>query len=188
MLAALGAAGCGGEPQAVAVVARPVPMHAPVPRATYAIEPLPPESLQLTGASRGLDDLLRTIERALAESDTARLFDLMVTEEEYRRILYPAFPASHPPIDADFASLWVTHFPDSYRGLKLLLGRYGGRSIRILDVQFDRPGQDFVNFVLHETSRADIEVDGTRENDARLFGSVFRSGDQWKVLSYPDDP
>ncbi len=187
VLAVFGALACGAEPQKLAVVARPA-APAPVPGVTYAIEPLPPESLRLSGAARSLNDLLRTVDLALAESDTVRLFDLMVTENEYRRILYPAFPASHPPIDADFASLWVTHFPDSYRGLMHVLGRYGGRRVRILDVRFDSPDQDFVNFILHETSRADIEIDGARENNARLFGSVFRVGDGWKVLSYPDDP
>ncbi|CAN5238788.1 hypothetical protein BH18GEM1_BH18GEM1_17640 [soil metagenome] len=187
VLAVFGALVCGAEPQKLALVARPA-TPAPVPGVTYSIESLPPESLRLSAAAGSLDDLLRTVEVALAESDTARLFDLRVKEEEYRRILYPAFPASHPPIDADFASLWVTHFPDSYRGLKQVLGRYGGLRVRILDVRFEGPDQDFVNFILHETSRADIEIDGARENDARLFGSVFRVGDGWKVLSYPDDP
>ncbi|HUP00094.1 MAG TPA: hypothetical protein VM737_01000 [Gemmatimonadota bacterium] len=156
-------------------------------RETYTIEPLPPESLRLTGAASSLDELLHTVEQALDESDTLRLFDLMVTMEEYRRILYPAFPAAHPPIGADFATIWVNHYPDSYRGLKHLMRRFGGREVRIFDIRFDHPHQDFVNFVLHETSRVDIETDGAREDNVRLFGSVFRVGDQWKVLSYPDE-
>jgi hypothetical protein len=54
-------------------------------------------------------------------------------------------------------------------------------------VRFEKPGQDFVNFVLDETSEVDLEVDGERRDGVRLFGSVFHVGDQWKVLSYPDD-
>ena len=69
----------------------------------------------------------------------------------------------------------------------LLLRNYGGRDVRVMNVRFDRPDQDFVNFTLHETSRVDAEIDGVREDDLRLFGSVVRVGDQWKVLSYPDD-
>lgn len=163
------------------------PLQARAEDGTYTIEPLPPESLRLTGAATNLDGLRRTVERALADSDTLRLFDLMVTMEEYRRILYPAFPAAHPPIGADFASIWVNHYPDSYRGLKHLMRRFGGREVHILDIRFDHPHQDFVNFVLHETSRVDIETDGAREDNVRLFGSVFRVGDQWKVLSYPEE-
>jgi hypothetical protein len=64
---------------------------------------------------------------------------------------------------------------------------YGGRRVRILDVRFEKPDQDFVNFVLHETSEVDLEVDGERRDGVRLFGSVFHVGDRWKVLSYPDD-
>ena len=184
-------AGCGPEglePLHARVEQSPVPLpDGQAPGPTYTIEPLPPESLRLTGAASSLDELLRTVEQALGDSDTMRLFDLMVTMKEYRRILYPAFPAAHPPIGADFATIWVNHYPDSYRGLEHLMRRYGGREVRILGIRFEHPHQDFVNFILHETSRVDIETDGARENNVRLFGSVFRVGDQWKVLSYPDE-
>jgi hypothetical protein len=153
----------------------------------YRIGKLPPSQLRLSGAATGLDDLILTLEVALAEHDTTRLLDVMIDEREYREILYPAFPAAHPPINAGFETLWVTHFPDAYRGLMLLLGAYGGRDVRILRVRFDRADQDFVNFTLHENSHVDAEIDGVREDDLRLFGSVVRVGDQWKVLSYPDD-
>lgn len=153
----------------------------------YPIERLPPEKLLLRGAARSMDDLLLTLEVALAEHDTTRLEDLMINEREYRDILYPAFPAAHPPINARFVTLWITHYPDAFRGLRRLLGEYGGRDVRILAVRFARPDQDFVNFVLHETSHVDAMIDGVREDDLRLFGSVVRVGDQWKVLSYPDD-
>lgn len=154
----------------------------------YEIEPLPPEALVLTGATASLDDLLRTVERGLAASDTARLHDLMISEREYRDILFPAFPASHPPINAGFETVWILQYPDSYRGLLRLLERYGGKDVRVLAVRFDRPDQDFVNFVLHETSRVDVTVDGEPLESVRLFGSVVRIGDQWKVLTYPDHP
>lgn len=154
---------------------------------SYRIEKLPPSKLRLRGAAASLDDLLLTLEVALAEHDTTRLLDLMIDEREYREILYPAFPAAHPPIGASFETLWVTHFPDAHRGIMRLVSTYGGRDVRILQVRFDRPDQDFVNFVLHETSHVDAEIDGVREDDLRLFGSVVRVGDRWKVLSYPDD-
>ena len=154
----------------------------------YVIERLPPEELRLEGAASSLDELLHAIERGLAESDTARLHDLMIGEREYREILYPAFPAAHPPINAGFETLWVLQFPDSFRGMHRLLALYGGRDVHILNVRFDEPDQDFVNFVLHEGSRVDLTVDGERIIDTRLFGSVVEIGDQWKVLTYPDDP
>jgi hypothetical protein len=152
------------------------------------IEPLPRETLELHGAAAGLDDLLRTVERGLAHSDTARLSDLMIDEREYREILFPAFPVSHPPINAGFETVWVLHYPDSFRGLERLLERYGGKRIHVRNLRFDQPNQDFVNFILHETSRVDVVVDGDSLGDVRLFGSVVQIGDQWKVLSYPDRP
>jgi hypothetical protein len=154
---------------------------------SYRIEKLPPSQLRLSGAATSLDDLILTLEVALAEHDTTRLLDLMIDEREYRGILYPAFPASHPPMNASFETLWITHFPDAYRGLMLLMRHYGGRDLRVLNLRFDRPDQDFVNLVLHETSHVDAEIDGVREDNLRLFGSVVRVRDQWKVLSYPDD-
>jgi hypothetical protein len=172
------AGGAGSDTIAVAIE----------PGRGYAIEPLPPEALVLTGAAASLDDLLRTVESGLAVSDTTRLYDLMISEREYRQILFPAFPASHPPITAGFETVWILQYPDSYRGLMRLLERYGGRDIRILAVRFDRPDQDFVNFVLHETSRVDVTVDSEPLENVRLFGSVVRIGDQWKVLTYPDHP
>ena len=154
----------------------------------YEIEPLPREVLSLEGPAENLDDLLRTVERGLAERDTARLHDLMIDEGEFRDILFPAFPASHPPINASFETVWVLQYPDSYRGLLRILQRYGGRDVRITAVRFDEPDQDFVNFVLHETSRVDVTIDGEALRNIRLFGSVIRVGDQWKVLTYPDHP
>jgi len=154
----------------------------------YVIEPLSVEELRLDGAAGSLDELLRAVERGLAESDTVRLTELMINEREYRDILFPAFPASHPPINAGFETVWILQYPDSFRGLRRLLERYGGKDIRVLDVRFDHPDQDFVNFILHETSRVDVTVDGDTLHDVRLFGSVIRIGDQWKVLTYPDHP
>ena len=154
----------------------------------YVIEPLAPEKLRLDGAAGSLDELLRTIERGLAQSDTARLDDLMIDAREYREILFPAFPAAHPPINADFETLWVLQYPDSYRGLRRLLERYGGRDIRVTAIRFDEPDQDFVNFVLHETSRLEITVDGEPRSGVRLFGSVVEVADRWKILTYPDHP
>ena len=154
----------------------------------YEIDPLPPEALVLEGAASSLDELLRTVERGLAESDTTRLDHLMIDEREYRDILFPAFPASHPPINAAFETVWILQYPDSFRGLGRLLERYGGREVRITALRFDEPDQDFVNFVLHETSRVDATVDGQPIENVRLFGSVVRIGDQWKVLTYPDHP
>ena len=153
----------------------------------YDIPVLSPDELRLSGAAAGLDDLLRTVETALAESDSVRLLGLMVTAAEYERILYPAFPAAHPPVNASFETLWVLHVTDALPGLRKVLREYGGKRVRILEVRFEKPGQDFVNFVLDETSVVDLEVDGARHDGVRLFGSVFHVGDQWKVLSYPDD-
>ncbi len=168
----------------------PAPARAAAPADTgrgYEIPRLPPQRLRLSGAADGLDDLLRTVERALAESDSTRLQALMVTPLEYRDVLFPSFPAAHPPINADFETLWLLQIGDSTRGLRQLVRDYGGKKVRILAIRFERPGQDFVNFVLDETSRVDLEVDGQRRENLRLFGSVFHVGEQYKILSYPDD-
>jgi hypothetical protein len=154
----------------------------------FVIERLPSEALKLEGAAGSLDELLRTVERGLAESDTVRLYDLMISEREYRDILFPAFPVSHPPIDAPFETVWILQYSDSYRGLRRLLERYSGRDVRVTAIRFDEPDQDFVNFILHETSRVDVTVDGEPVRNVRLFGSVIQIGGQWKVLTYPDDP
>ncbi|MDX1661506.1 MAG: hypothetical protein R3326_06925 [Gemmatimonadota bacterium] len=154
----------------------------------YEIEPIPPDERRLEGAARSLDGLLRTIETALAERDTQRLARSMLSEREYREIFYPALPAAHPPMNASFETLWVSHFPDSWRGLELALGRYGGRDVEILAVRFAAPNQDLVNFALHHVSRVDLIVDGEMRPDARLFGSVIVVDGRWKVVSYPDEP
>lgn len=187
MLALLLGCQAGSADQAGAEDLTPTPGSAPSEGGTV-IAPLPAESLQLSGAAGSLDRLVERIETGLEAGDLAGLLQLMVTEDEYRRILYPAFPASRPPISADFATIWVLHYPDAYRGLKRLLRKYEGRDLEILAVRFDRPDQDFVNFVLHETGRVDLVLDGERQENVRLFGSVFRVGNQWKLLSYPDDP
>lgn len=193
LLSAALVTGCGGagegRGEVVELVSEPAGPETvtPAPGVTYEIERLPPEQLVLTGAVGSLDEILSTVETALADHDTTRLLDLMVTEREYREILFPAFPAAHPPIGADVASIWVNHFGDAYPGMLQLVGRLGGHDVDIVDIRFDAPNQDFVNFVLHETSRVDVVIDGRRYDDVRLFGSVFRVGDQWKLLSYPDD-
>lgn len=163
----------------------PAPKWRPV---GYRIEPIPPQRRRLEGAAESLDELLRAIEVALAERDTQRLASLMVGEREYREIFYPALPAAHPPMNASFETLWVSHFPDSWRGLERALDRFGGRDVNILAVRFAASNQDLVNFVLHQRSRVDLVVDGQMRPDVRLFGSVIVVDGRWKVLSYPDDP
>lgn len=180
----------GGSADRDAVAEPPTAtVEAPAPSDTgrdYDIPHLPAEKLRLTGAATGLDDPLRTIETSLAQRDSARLQELMVTPREYEEILFPSFPAAHPPIDASFETIWVLHVTDAQRGLRRVLRDHGGKDVRILDVRFERPDQDFVNFVLDETSRVDLEVNGARVKNVQLFGSVLHIGDQYKVLSYPD--
>lgn len=176
--------GSGGPAPAEGGTNPPAPEWAP---RGYTIQRLPAESLALRGAAASLDDLLRTVERGLAERDTARLEALTVNAREFRSILFPAFPAAHPPIDAPVDVVWIQQFTDTRRGLRHALHALGGRDVRIEDIRFDRPNQDFVNFVLDETSHVDLVVDGERLEDVRLFGSVVRVGDRWKVLTWPDD-
>lgn len=154
----------------------------------FVVERLPEAMLRVDGAEGSLEDLLRAVERGLAESDTSRLHALAIDEREYREIVFPAFPAAHPPINAPVEVAWMLQASDSYRGLLRILERYGGRYVRVTAIRFDEPDQDFVNFVLHETSRVNVTIDGEPRSGVRLFGSVVRIGDQWKVLTYPDDP
>jgi hypothetical protein len=184
-LAGCGPAEAARDPGRDAIASPDAPPAGGGPR--YEIPALPPDRLRLSGAASSLDDLLRTVETSLAEGDTTRLLELMVTAGEYERILYPAFPAAHPPINAGFETLWLLHVTDAIPGLRKVLRDYGGRRVRILHVRFEKPDQDFVNFILDETSAVDLEVDGERRDGVRLFGSVFHVGNQWKVLSYPDD-
>ncbi len=168
------------------------PVNAPEPPSDrtgardYEIPRLGEEDLRLSGAASSLEDLLRTVERALAERDSTRLLELLVTDREFGEILFPSFPAAHPPINAPLETVWMLHVGDALRGWRKVMREYGGKDVRIHDIRFEKPDQDFVNFVAHETSRVDLEVDGVRRENVQLFGSVFHVGDQYKVLSYPD--
>lgn len=153
----------------------------------YVIEPLSVEELRVDGATGSLEELLRTVERGLAESDTVRLTELMIDEREYRDILFSAFPVSHPHqrrirdrldpavpgllprAEAPAGTVRRKGHPRARRSL-----RSPGPGLRQLHPARDQP----------------CRRHGGRRllHDVRLFGSVIRIGDQWKVLTYPDHP
>jgi hypothetical protein len=115
--------------------------------------------------------------------DEGRLLDLAIGEEEFRTIVWPRLPASHPDVGMPVDYLWRDTSGKSRARLAAVLREYGGQRFHLHAVSYGGPPTDYGTFRIHPKTVLTV-ADQNRRATMRLFGSMIEAGGRWKIYGF----
>jgi hypothetical protein len=143
-------------------------------------------SLELTGGAASLDELARRIVDRIGHRDPAALHALRVSREEFETIVWPELPQSRPITHIPVSEVWGMQTAQCLSGVDLTIGRFGGRSITFLRIDYSHE-EAFRNFTLLR----DVRILIRDPRDGRMIGltmmpSVLVRHGRYKALTFKD--
>lgn len=186
LLAAL-LAGCGTERAAEAAPAGPVDSIRPPEEALAAFRAGMAPVDSFSGGAPSLDSLVAGFARALEESDTAAIRDLVLSRAEYAYLYFPSLQRMNPGLNMQPEVMWLLHGQDSLKGITRVMRRLAGGQARFGAYACeDAPQVEGENRYWH---RCTVEVIAPDADSSRiqLFGSVVERGGRYKFVSYAND-
>ena len=146
-----------------------------------------PGNDQLTNNS-GLEELVHKVLDALGRQDEGTLSSLALTEEEYRRYIWPALPLSKiEQWQKQYAFVWGQVSARSSHGLEMVLQKYGGQQFEYRNLRIAGGTAPYAECIVHKDVRITVKDSSGREQEVKLFGSIVEIKDQFKIMSFDID-
>jgi hypothetical protein len=124
---------------------------------------------------------------SIAGNDRPALEALALSEREFRERIWPELPASRPERNLPFDYVWGDLNQKSQGHLRQTLSRHGGRRYTVVDVEFLGETTSYRTFDVFRQAQLRVRDERGEELVIRLFGSVLRSGSEYKIFSYVVD-
>ncbi len=148
---------------------------------------LPVNPLPLERGYRSAEELVDSLLDALEQLDSARLVDLAVSPDEWRKIIYPELGLHYPDARDDRAEimemLGELHFGSSLKGLHRMLRDFGGESIERTHLELGPPLK-FPSFTMHEKTKLTLSTPDAEDLPVTFLGSIVEKDGVFKLLSY----
>ena len=133
------------------------------------------------------DSLVRDVLEAFASRDDAHLRRLAVSQEEFRRQVWPSLPAARPERNLPFDYVWGDLLQKSDNRLRANLSAHGGRSYQLRRVTFSGGTSEYAGFLVHRDALLVVQDRAGADLELRLFGSAIEMDGVWKVFSFNTD-
>jgi len=124
------------------------------------------------------------VTEALWQRNVPLLESIAVTEQEFRRNVWPRLPASRPEVNMPVDYLWNDTRTKSLGHLAETLAEYGGQRLQVQEVTFGDSPTDYDAFTMHPKTQLRVRDETGTVKEVRLFGSMIETPDGWKVYSY----
>jgi hypothetical protein len=182
LLGLLTLAGCTADraPAERGIVDSVVPMDTALARFREGMT----EPVGLSGGAPSREALVREFLRAVAETDTAAVRQLILTRAEFAWLYYPTAHLAQPPNDLPPDILWMMIRGESERGIGKALGVLSGRPSGYLDHACD---PTLARTEGDNRIHAGCVVRRIQDGDTlpeRLFGLIVERDGVFKFLSY----
>ena len=132
--------------------------------------------------------LAQAVVDAVARRDLPTLRALPLTEEEFRRHVWPDLPVSRPERNVPFDYVWQDLRTKSAAHLTVRLSSApdlaGSRVARVL---FDGDTTAYAGFRVRRKARVLVQDASGQERSLRLFGSILEKDGRYKLFSYVTD-
>ena len=132
-------------------------------------------------------DLARAVLAGVSTGDRHALEALALSEREFRERVWPELPASRPERNLPLDYIWEDLSQKSQGHLRRTLAQHGGRRYSLIGVEFVGETTSYPTFEVSRKAQLLVRDDAGQEQSLRLFGSVLRSGSEYKVFSYVVD-
>ena len=140
---------------------------------------------ELDDGTASLDAIVSRLVRAIEESDTAALRDMVMSRAEFAYLYYPTSVFTRPPMKQEPALVWYLHTQPSEKGVSRMVNRYGGRRLRIFN-GCAPPKVEGENRLWFDCVQRIVNADGDT-TVIRLFGGVYERNGRFKIFSYSND-
>lgn len=152
---------------------------------TLARNPVP-----LMGGRPAADSLVAAVLDGLGRSDTALLKELLVTRDEYMKVIYPElgkhWPGARDGRPEIAEALWTNHAGNAMKGLRRALRDLGGQQLSLKRVEFADGTKEYVSYTTHEGTIVTAADARGKERTIGAIGSIVEKDGVFKLLSYRD--
>ena len=141
----------------------------------------------LANTQPSADALGRAVLAALAEQDDARLQALALTEDEFRRDVWPSLPVARPERNLPFSYVWGDLRQKSGSRRRVMLAAHRGRVYQLRHVSFSGGITEYSGFRVHRDAVLEVQDSAGAQHQLRLFGSALEKDGAWKIFSFNVD-
>jgi hypothetical protein len=136
----------------------------------------------------GLEELVHKVLDALGRQDEGTLSSLALTEEEYRRYIWPALPLSKiEQWQKQYAFVWGQVSARSSHGLGLILQKYGGQQLEYLGLRAAGGSAPYADCIVHKDVKIAVKDSSGTQQEVKLFGSIVEMNNGFKIMSFDID-
>lgn len=142
---------------------------------------------ELDGGESSRGQLVRQFIVAIAEADTVRLREMMLTPREFSDLLYPESPYMRPPYRQAPGLVWSRIEASGTTGLTRLLRRLGGQPVRYLAHTCSGTPESYGSNRIWKGCVVRIRGAAGQTAAVRLFGSIVERDGVFKFVNYAND-
>ena len=147
-----------------------------------------PGNDQPISSSPAMEELVRKTLDALSREDERALSSLALTEEEYRRYIWPALPLSKiEQWQKQYAFVWEQVSARSSHGLRFILQKYGGQQFEYRGLRAAGGTAPYADCIVHKDVKITLKDSSGMEQEVKIFGSVVEMNNQFKIMSFDID-
>lgn len=121
---------------------------------------------------------------AVERRDENALRRLAITEEEFRKHVWPELPAARPERNMPMSYVWGDLRQKSDGGLRHLLAAHGGQRYELISTRFNGHTTDFAAYRVHRQAIFVVRNGSDARTELRLCRSMVEKDGRWKVVSF----
>jgi hypothetical protein len=141
----------------------------------------------LAGTVESPEVLARVVLEALREGDRARLRSLALTEDEFRRHVWPGLSISRPEVNMPFELAWGQLAQTSALHLQQTTAEFEDQDYELVRVEFAGEATRYDGVTVRRDTELVVTNAAGDERSLRLFGSTIEQDGRYKVFSYVVD-
>lgn len=145
------------------------------------------DPLPLSGGAATPQELAAQVLAAFAAGDRARLVEMGLSEDEFRRNVWPHLPAARPERNLPFDYVWGDLRQKSLNSLDQALARVRGETLALQAISFRGDTSQYGTATIRRESVLVVRGSDGTVREVRLFGSLIEQGGRCKVFSYVTD-
>ena len=100
-------------------------------------------------------------------------------------VVWPELPVSKiEQWKSQSGFVWSQHAAKSDQGLRMIIARFGGKTLTVRSVTCKTPAQEYATFKLHVRPAVElVDQSGATQADP-VFGTIIERSGRFKVFSY----
>lgn len=139
---------------------------------------------ELSHSCDSVEALGEKVLSAVESNDLKKLNELRINRDEFKKFLWPEFPASKNNVPFDFA--WDNLNGKTIKGMTRALTDIGGQKFTLKEITFEKEDETYPGFVIHTSAVLHVTDENGHAKKLKFCGSVVERKGEFKFLSFRD--